>query len=182
MGQTEGDNLAEFGAAADPRLVELVAYLDGELDEVAVDEMERRLVDDEPLRQNAEMLDKTWRMLNTLEEMPASGEFTQRTLASMSAPSLGTLTDVADGETVANPGRVPLLKILMTFALSFVLASAGLLAGRWYSATSSNPDDVQMLQNMSLLERYSLYRPIPSVEFLKNLEIRSKPDMDEEIR
>ena len=58
---------------AEVELSDLIAYLDGELDDSSVEAIEQRLVMDGPLRKKAESLDKTWQLLETLEEAEASG-------------------------------------------------------------------------------------------------------------
>ncbi|MFN9717365.1 MAG: anti-sigma factor family protein, partial [Planctomycetota bacterium] len=65
----------------DAQLSELVAYLDGELDEHACESVERQLVANPGLRRYAETLDRTWQLLDSLGDAPASGAFTQKTLA-----------------------------------------------------------------------------------------------------
>ena len=70
----------EIEGTADPQTAELVAYLDGELPEQDADRVEQLLLGNPPLRRNAESLDRTWQLSNSLEEASASGEFTQKTL------------------------------------------------------------------------------------------------------
>lgn len=63
----------------------LVAYLDGELDETVTQEIEQVLAVSEVARHEVDMLSRSWDMLNALPTHRASGEFTERTLTSMRA-------------------------------------------------------------------------------------------------
>ena len=63
----------------------LAAYLDGELDETGTQEIEQILAVSEVARHEVDMLSRTWDMLNSLPTQKASGEFTQKTVASMRA-------------------------------------------------------------------------------------------------
>src|SRR5258708_6370719 len=64
----------------DNRQAELVAYLDGELDERAAQEFERRLGGDPALRSEADVLKRTWELLDFLPQPEPSPMFTTRTL------------------------------------------------------------------------------------------------------
>lgn len=177
MTDATDDNSAE---TADPELTELVAYLDGELDEVAVDVMERRLVADAPLRQRAESLDKTWQLLDSLEEVSASGEFTQRTLSSMTAA-----VSTGDGDAsglrgpVRSSARLTPGLLMGCFLGSFLCAAAGIWLGNWMSTRARDASDVELLRNLDLLENYFSYRHVPSLKFLEDLTLTPSPQTGE---
>ena len=59
---------------------DLVAYLDGEMDEETAQAFEARLGRDADLRAEAEALKRTWELLDYLPRPEPSGGFTQRTL------------------------------------------------------------------------------------------------------
>ena len=63
----------------------LVAYLDGELDETTTREIEQTLSKSPVARNDIEMLARTWEMLDTLPQASASDGFTVRTLVSLKA-------------------------------------------------------------------------------------------------
>src|SRR5213082_1219726 len=63
----------------------LAAYLDGELEETATQEIEQILSVSEVARHEVDMLSRTWDMLNSLPTHKASEEFTQKTVTSMRA-------------------------------------------------------------------------------------------------
>ncbi len=63
----------------------LAAYLDGELEETATQEIEQILSVSEVARHEVDMLSRTWDMLNSLPTHKASEEFTRKTVSSMRA-------------------------------------------------------------------------------------------------
>lgn len=63
----------------------LVAYLDGELDEAATQEIEQVLADSPVARHEVDMLSRSWDMLNALPTHRASSEFTERTITTLRA-------------------------------------------------------------------------------------------------
>lgn len=63
----------------------LVAYLDGELDEVATQEIEQVLSVSEVARHEVDMLSRSWDMLAVLPVHKVSSEFTQKTVSMLRA-------------------------------------------------------------------------------------------------
>jgi anti-sigma factor RsiW len=168
-GASEQQSVGEEGAA-DPRLTELVAYLDGELPAEASERLEQQLAEDAPLRREAADLDRTWQMLNLLEEVPASAEFVGKTLATIQAMPGG----MEPGEQSVSRWfgifrDVRLLLLAGGLLLGFGAASAGLLISREGGLRSSEGSDVEILQQLDLLQRYPQLRAVPDVEFLRGL-------------
>src|SRR4051794_5032043 len=64
----------------DEERANLVAYLDGELDETSARALETRLSQDPRARAEADALRRTWEMLDYLPRAEASTNFTHRTL------------------------------------------------------------------------------------------------------
>ncbi len=162
----------------DPQITELVAYLDGELPEQDADRVERMLQADAPLRRDAECLDRTWQLLDSLESATASGEFTQKTLSSISAI-------VESGESdVQNTGRWSIRKLLPGTLLAkgliwclagFLACSAGLSLSRKARRERTAPTDAQILKDLDLYLRYPKLWRIPDVQFLKEVSSPSEP-------
>lgn len=63
----------------------LVAFLDGELDEPNVQEIEKILSRNPVARNDVEMLMRTWELLDNLPRAAATEEFTQKTLSTLKA-------------------------------------------------------------------------------------------------
>lgn len=156
----------------DPTLTQLVAYLDGELPPEDSEKIEQQLAVDPPLRRHADSLDRTWQMLDALEEAPASGEFTRRTLSCIQAQA--TRTETSTPHSMASRLRAlasrwsPATLLLWTLA-GFCGTSAGLLLSRQSEVQTANPDDAEILRNLPLLQDYQSMRQIPDTTFLKKL-------------
>lgn len=153
----------------DPRLTELVAYLDGELDDSNSERLEKRLAQDRDLRQYAETLDRTWQMLNTLGEPTASGEFTRKTLASITAISAESQTVVSQQGLATRVSSIPFGRILLWLLVGFSATGAALLLARQSDLRQTSADDQQLLRDLELLKEYQRLRPLPDVDFLKEL-------------
>lgn len=169
--QKHNEPVDETEDPGDSRLTELVAYLDGELAELDSDRLEQQLVSDPPLRSYAESLDRTWRLLDSLGETTASGEFTRKTLASLEALPLDE-----DGHVSRTPVKVsrlvssvPWLKIGLWCLVGFAGGSAGLLLSRSANPQRTESEDTKILRQLDLLQDYQKIRTVPDVEFLKNV-------------
>jgi anti-sigma factor RsiW len=79
---------------------ELVAYLDGELDEEATQAFEARLSRDQKLRAEADALKKTWEMLDFLPRAEPSPSFTHRTMERLAVQTPSKSVAIA-----GQPGR-----------------------------------------------------------------------------
>lgn len=159
--------------ANDPQLTELVAYLDGELGEEESSRLERRLAENPPLRGYAESLDRTWQLLDTLGEATASGEFTQKTLASLAVISNEELSTQSQSAN-RNAGwirRIPLTRILSWTVIGFVGTSAGLLFGRSSQAPTANSEDVQLLRQLDLLLQFPRLHAARNASFLEQVSV-----------
>lgn len=165
----------ESADAADAQLIDLVAYLDGELDDVSVDAIERRLTVEAPLRQQAEQLDKTWQLLDALEEVTASGEFTHKTLASMAATSVTTPS--AD-DPIVRRTTVPWKKSVVCYGLSLAVSALGIFAAQWRLERNRPAADVELLRNLELLENYNRYDVVRSLSALKRIAVEASAVSD----
>lgn len=167
----------EIEGTEDPQTAELVAYLDGELPEQDADRVEQLLLTNPPLRRNAESLDRTWQLLNSLEEATASGEFTQKTLASISAVSAASDADQAMDRRWSLKNRLPwsvLARGLIWCLAGFIACSAGLLLSRKARRELTDPTDAQILKDLDLYHQYPKLWRIPDVEFLKEVSENAK--------
>jgi anti-sigma factor RsiW len=162
----------EIEGPGDPQTAELVAYLDGELPEQDADRVEQLLLTNPPLRRNAETLDRTWQLLNSLEEATASGEFTQKTLASISTVSGESDADRSTDRRWSLKMHLawPLIARGLIWCLAgFIACSAGLLLSRKARRERTDPTDAQILRDLDLYHQYPMIWRIPDVEFLKEI-------------
>lgn len=155
----------------DPQLTELVAYLDGELGEEESNRLERQLAENPPLRGYAESLDRTWQLLDSLGEATASGEFTQKTLASLAVISNEEFSAQALSSN-RNTGwirGIPLTKILLWTLVGFLGTSVGLLLGRSSQTPKANSEDVLLLRQLDLLLQFPRLHAARSASFLEQV-------------
>ncbi len=158
---------------------DLVAYLDGELDEEAARELEAKLHTDPQARAEAEAFKKTWELLDYLPRPEPSTGFTHRTMERLSAqlPTSGL---------VARPGRGRRLAAVLGWAAAVLLASGAGFAGVTYLVSPKappgrppadplagrSPREVEhdLVVNLRVLENKRLYEHVDDVEFLKGLD------------
>jgi anti-sigma factor RsiW len=139
----------------------LVAYLDGELNEAETHAIEAKLTHSVSARHEVETLEKTWELLDYLPRPKASPELTSRTLsqATQASPDDHLLT-VAKG-TARHVGRV-----LIGAALVLASLGVGYLSTRWLWP---NPT-VRLARDLPLAEHLDEYQTVGSFEFLKQLD------------
>jgi anti-sigma factor RsiW len=168
---TDTEIFDEPEEANDPQLTELVAYLDGELSEEASNRLERQLAENPPLRGYAETLDRTWQLLDTLGEATASGEFTQKTLASLSAISHEEFADQMPSSKRGTDWvrKIPATRIVLWTLAGFLGSSVGLLLGRSSQSPKADSEDVQLLQQLDLLLQFPRLHAARSATFLEQV-------------
>lgn len=151
---------------------QLVAYLDGELNDAAAAEVEVHLAGDVELRREVERLSRTWELLDMLPSVRASSEFSSKTLTAIRSIPLPR-PDEAEGISadVVAPrlwwGRLKHWSVRMA-ALSVLLVLAALAFKA--SARKGTEAVDELLTELPLIERLEQYREVDSVEFLKQLQ------------
>lgn len=139
----------------------LVAYLDGELDEIGTLEVERTLTESAEIRLEVESLSKTWELLGELPSVEASNEFTERTLASI---------QTASAPQIPQPVISPQIrqKLLWTSLLTGIVCSA--VFGFWMTNRGIPDQTDSLLKNLPVVQKLDVYEEVGSVEYLKELE------------
>ena len=139
----------------------LVAYLDGELDETESQQIDRVLARSEVARHEVEALSRAWDMLELLPTSKASSEFTNRTMSTLQLAE--TSFDYAEQPwyIAARRGAVALVW-LGALAASGVIGF--LAAWQWYP----NPYQ-KMLAELPLLRQLDVYAEVETIEFLEGL-------------
>lgn len=140
----------------------LVAYLDGELDEPESRVIATKLTQSVTARREIEMLQKTWEMLDHLPRPRASESFTQRTLTEVDRLS------VVGDRRLDSASRT--LRRVLIAALGVVASLAcfglGLVLTRWVW-----PDPTARLaRDLSIAEHLDEYRDVGTFEFLDRLD------------
>ena len=140
----------------------LVAYLDGELDEASTEEIERILARSAEARHEVDMLTRTWELLDTLPKSKASDAFSERTLSSIKVEDLKL--SGAGWFRRANWARrmYPVL-----WGLGLILAATAAFSVSRYGI----PDESeQLVEELPLIEQYNVYSDIVEIEFLQKLQ------------
>ena len=151
----------------------LVAYLDGELDEEAARALEAKLNLDPRARGEAETMQKTWDLLDYLPRPDVSPSFTNKTLDRVSAYRPSSMSTSREGLRSWSFGAA--------WAAVLLLA---VLGGFWGTERWARPErppvedpakiDQQLVRDLRVLENRRFYENIDDVEFLKALE---SPDL-----
>ncbi|MEP3480517.1 MAG: hypothetical protein ABJZ55_14800 [Fuerstiella sp.] len=163
---------------SDGQLVDLVSYLDGELPDDEAESVERQLTSDSVLRSDADILSRTWAMLDSLDEVSGSRQFTQSTLQ--------VVSQEAKSQPVTRQVRsFRLLKLLAKhhvlplFLLGALCAATGLWvvqsANDRRSAKSEElAADQIVLQDFDMLQNLELYQRVPDADVLKGLKLKTE--------
>jgi hypothetical protein len=152
----------------------LVAYLDGELDEEGTQAIEARLSTDPAARAELETLRQVYGLLDYLPRAEPSSSFTNRTMEKLSLTQRPRETGKMP---TARPWRwVPAAgwaaAALLVFGLGWLGASLWWKApagGKGGAPSKSDPEDV-LVKHLPLLERYRQYQNIDDVDFLRALD------------
>jgi anti-sigma factor RsiW len=140
----------------------LVAYLDGELDDSATQNIEQVLAESVVARHDVDMLSRTWDLMNVLPGVKASEEFTRKTLSSIRAAESpkASLLDHAAAKSVSRAIALSIWGVL--------LIGAGVLG---FQATRLIPNPTeQLLDDFNIIANLDDYIEVGDVEFLKTLK------------
>jgi anti-sigma factor RsiW len=146
------------------RREDLVAYLDGELDEEGSGEIERTLAQSPVARHEVEMLTRTFELLDVLPGARATEEFTNRTLETVRMTDASPSLSERRWFQQARRG----LAIVGFFAALAAFAIVGFLAtNAWV------PDESELLvEDLPVIENLDVYREVGDVRFLRELQTR----------
>lgn len=156
----------------------LVAYLDGELDDDTARAIEARINVDPDVRAEADALKQAWEMLDFLPRPEPSSNFTHRTMERLILQrplSTMTMPRQRTGQRGLN---------WLTFAAGLALAgAAGFVLAVWLwpkppSSTGSDQLDAILIEDMRVIENKHLYDHIEDLDFLKKLDEADLFDAD----
>jgi anti-sigma factor RsiW len=147
---------------------DLVAYLDGELTGPAAASLEAKLNRDPRARSEAQLLRRTWEMLDYLPRPEASVTFTTRTLERLAVRRIGSRTPLPDSwrKWAAGAGWAAAVAAAL---------GVGYLAGQRLphqppAAAEATPDlDRELARNLRVIENRSLYDHVDDITFLRAL-------------
>ena len=139
---------------------QLVAYLDGELDEESVGRIELQLASDPELRRRLDSLSGVWTMLDELDKTQVDKELTETTLEIV---ALAAESDAGDRHGASSRRQ---LRRILTFA---GIMSAAFLLGFVCVAIARPDGNRRLLDNLAVVERLDEFRQIDDIEFLREL-------------
>ncbi len=140
---------------------ELVAFLDGELDEDRSHAVESKIGLDPTLRNEAETLKRTWDLLDYLPKPEPSPNFTNNTLSRLPAQETGA---------APRPRRRPWLVGLGWAAAALLALGAGY--GVALLSFPPRPHERDLVRDLRIIENLRYYEPVESLEFLRELDHR----------
>ena len=160
----------------DDEKAELVAYLDGELDETATQAVEAKIAADPDARAELDALKQTWGMLDFLPKASPSVNFTNRTLERL---TLENVRLPATKTMPIAPSRRSGWMVASWIAALLLTASAGFFATtRFWPAPAKLepiPDaDLPLVQHLPIVEKWRWYENADDLDFVKKL---NHPDL-----
>lgn len=159
-------------STTDPRQPkDLIAYLDGELNDDDAAHVEEALAKDPDVRQEVEKMTRAWELLDLLPAAKASNEFTQKTLSAIAERPKIKSPDEGETEYLPQLGR----RVRASgprWAVRIVgLVGLLLVAVVGFNSTfrrNAQPID-ELLTELPLIERLDQYQAAGNVEFLEEL-------------
>jgi hypothetical protein len=143
----------------------LTAYLDGELDEPATQDIEQVLAVSEVARHEVDMLSRTWDTLNVLPSHKASEQFTHKTMTNLRAAE--NRGPGAAGELVYRQARRGVVLALWGGVLALCGYLGFMATNQWVPNESEN-----LLQDYDIISNLDKYDEVGDIEFLKVLKAK----------
>ena len=151
----------DAGAPQTPLEEELVAYLDGELDDASARRVEQMLAADPKVRGELQGLERTWHLLDRLDRVTPEEDFTRTTLEMV---AVAAKEDLEEQQVVVPRRR----------RRRWLLGGVGLLASAavgFLALILLRPSpNRRLLEDLPVLENLDQYRHVDSIEFLRLLD------------
>ncbi len=149
---------------------ELVAYLDGELDDAATQAVEAKIATNPDVRAELDALKQAWGLLDFLPKASASPNFTNRTMERL---SLERAPASASKSTPMHKAGSLLGPIGWAAAILVALGGGYLISlGIWPPKPPPEPiseDDRPYVEHLRILEKWRYYENVDDLEFVKKL-------------
>jgi anti-sigma factor RsiW len=158
----------------------LVAYLDGELDEKKALALEAKLGINSTARLEADKLKRIWELLDYLPRPAASGDFTHRTMERISA-----VPGVPRSRWQSLSRWRPLAGVVGWAAALLVASALGFAGARLLAPSTRHGDTAAAVpldpeaisRDRRVIENRRLYENMVSLEFLRQLANPDDPDL-----
>lgn len=140
----------------------LVAYLDGELNDAEARAVATKLTQSLSARREVDALERTWELLEFLPRPKATDQLVTRTMS----------VAVMDGARGDRLGAAAGRYARVALAAAALLATAGLTLAAGYAATHwAWPDpNARLARDLPLAEHLDEYRAVGTIDFLKDLD------------
>jgi len=152
--------------------VALSAYLDGELDEDAMQRLEARLHAEREMRAEFEAMRRTWGLLEYLPRAAPSADFTSRTLQRLAVETQALPRPVPRWSDRWR--RLPLRGIAWAGAVFFALGVGYAVGGRLSGSSDAAGDDDALLRHLRVIKQWPVYQHAEDIDFLRQLD---QPDL-----
>jgi anti-sigma factor RsiW len=139
----------------------LVAYLDGELDDSESRAIATKLAHSATARRELEVLEKTWELLDYLPRPKATEDFTARTLTEI------TRADLEGGRlgTAVRQKAEQVVRVAVATAAAVLAFGVGYAIMLW---VWPNPSE-RLTRDLPIAEHLDAYRDVGTFDFLKEL-------------
>lgn len=148
---------------------QLVAYLDGELDEKSARALEARLHLDPNARHEADTLKRTWDLLDYLPRSEPSPNFTHRTVERLTAQNAAAAQRTG--------GRRRWLGRAAWAAAVLLAAAVGFSSTNLVMHRQRARLDSQLARELHLIENLRAYEHVDDLDFLHKLANPNDPDL-----
>ena len=137
---------------------ELVAYLDGELDEQSTSMVEQKLSEDLGYRARLGELQKTWDALDALPISEPSNSFTA-----------STIEMVLSDQKNQQKSRQRTYDWIGRLAFTAVVLTVGVWLGFILTQRVLDEENRELIENLTMIENIDMYQEVESIEFLEKL-------------
>ncbi len=144
---------------------DLVAYLDGELDNEAAVAIERLLAANPEVRREAELLSRTFELLEELPHVATSKEFTARTLSAIKVSRVEKSGSGGAARLWSQPMRRAVVAAGSVCALVAAALIGYLSTNRWIPDRSE-----ALIRDLPVIENVDKYAEVEDIAFLRALE------------
>jgi len=151
-----------------PRLTEderlnLVAFLDGEVDEDIARGLEEKMSKSESVRREIQALEKTWGMLDWLPRPELPQDFASQTVSRIHSQQLRA-------EIIED--RVKRWSTVAAKTIAWLACAAAMAAAGFVSVRHAWPDPTrELIELLPIVENLDTYRSVPDVKFLNDISM-----------
>lgn len=155
---------------------DLVAYLDGELDEQATQAVEAKLATDADARAELDTLKQTWGMLDYLPKASPSPNFTNRTMEKLSLEKIATTLPMSSSKPIPAPPHRTTWPAKVGWAAAVVLAIGLGYVGAPHvlplivpTDPSAQEADEALIRHLRIVEKWRYYENVDDRDFIDKL-------------